>query len=257
MYFISLLSATLLLLSAATPAATQSSAADPWKIAAELSLTDQSGNRVLRLLTGGFEISHRPEHDYRFDASVQSRYGRSEGDLVTLSHQAGVALDLRPNTDWSPFLSVDAERDRFKRLDVRVSTGAGAKYTYRGATDRGPETSLSLALLHSFEQIAPSTPDEEPEPGAIRERQHRARWSLRGRTEHKLSDGLTVRHTTFFQPQWGHLANYLLRSDTGMKVLLTERLALAVDYEFKRDARPPPGIGPDDRLFKTGLIINF
>ena len=246
----------LLLLLAGAPLDAQQSRADPWRMAAELSLTDQSGNRVLRLLTGGFEISHRPQDDYRLDASIQSRYGRSEGSLVTLSHQAGIALDLHPSTSWSPFLSVDAERDQFKRLDVRISSGAGAKYTFRGAGS-GPETSISLALLHSFEQIAPSAPDEDPEPDVLRERQHRARWSLRARTEHQLSEGLSVRHTSFFQPQWGVLANYLLRSDTGLKVLLTERLAMAVDYEFKRDARPPPGVGPDDRLFKTGLIINF
>jgi putative salt-induced outer membrane protein YdiY len=53
------------------------------------------------------------------------------------------------------------------------------------------------------------------------------------------------------------MADYLLRSDTGLKVMLTERLALSVDYQLKRDARPPVGVEPDDRLLTTGLIIDF
>ena len=34
-------------------------------------------------------------------------------------------------------------------------------------------------------------------------------------------------------------------------------LALSVEYQFNRTNRPPEGVAPDDRLFKTGLIINF
>ncbi|MQA89592.1 MAG: DUF481 domain-containing protein [Gemmatimonas sp.] len=67
----------------------------------------------------------------------------------------------------------------------------------------------------------------------------------------------TLQHTTFYQPLWDDVASYLLRSDTGVKILLTERLALSVDYQLTRDARPPQGVEPNDRLFKTGLIIAF
>jgi putative salt-induced outer membrane protein YdiY len=89
------------------------------------------------------------------------------------------------------------------------------------------------------------------------ERDHLARWSLRGRTSHEIRDGVTVRHTIFYQPIWGNLADYLLRSDTGLKVLLTERLALSVEYQLKRDARPPDEVEPNDRLLTTGIIIDF
>ncbi|MEX2572327.1 MAG: DUF481 domain-containing protein [Gemmatimonadota bacterium] len=242
---------------AASDTAAQEDSEDRWNIAAELSLTDQSGNRALRLLTGGVNLSHLQREDFRFDAAIQSRYGRSEDELVTLSHHASLGFDLRPTSSWSPFASVDAERDEFKRLDVRVSTGAGAKYTPR-RTENDDETSISLALLHSYERISPPRPEEgEPPVIANAESSHNARWSLRARTSHQIREGITLRHTTFYQPLWDDVANYLLRSDTGMKILLTERLALSVDYQLKRDARPPPGVEPDDRLFKTGLIIDF
>jgi putative salt-induced outer membrane protein YdiY len=230
---------------------------DRWKVSAELSFTDQSGNRVLRLLTGGINVSHLEQESYRLDASIQSRYGRTDGELVARNHQASLAFDFRPTSAWSPFLFTDVERDEFKRLDIRLSSGAGAKHTLRRSSDGDQETSISLALLHAFEQVA-APPPEEPEmlTGPV-VRSHRARWSLRGRTSHQLRDGVTFRHTTYYQPIWGELADYLLRSDTGLKILLTERLALAVEYQLKRDARPPEGVHPNDRLLTTGLIIDF
>jgi hypothetical protein len=228
-----------------------------WKVSAEFSLTDQSGNRSLRLLTGGLNASHLQREDYRLDASVQSRYGRSDGELMALSHQAVLAFDLRPLARWSPFVFTDAERDEFKRLDLRLSSGFGAKHTFVRAREGRQELSLSLALLHSYERIAPQAPDQvQPGTGRV-ETTHRARWSLRARTSQEIREGVTFRHTTFYQPLWDEVADYLLRSDTGLKILLTERLALSVDYQLKRDARPPPGVEPDDRLLKTGLIIDF
>jgi hypothetical protein len=231
--------------------------AEKWKASAELSFTDQSGNSDLRLLTGGLNVSHLQRESYQLDAAVTSRYGRSDGDLVALSHAGSLAMDLMPNGTWSPFLFTNAERDQFKRLDLRLSTGAGAKYTLFRAPSRRREASVSLALLHSYEQIAPAPVRSPQEIGGSRQTTHRARWSLRGRTTHEITSAVSLRHTTFFQPLWDEVADYLLSSDTGLKILMTERLALSVDYQLKRDARPPSGVEPDDRLLKTGLIIDF
>jgi len=236
--------------------AQQSGAAEKWKASAEFSFTDQSGNSDLRLLTGGLSASHLQQEVYQLDASITSRYGRSEGDLVALAHTGSLALDLQPNDAWSPFLFTTADRDEFKRLDLRLSTGAGAKYTLRRAPTGLREASLSLALLHSYERIAPPAPEAGAVPLGV-ETVHRARWSLRARGTHDVRDGVTLRHTTFYQPVWADVADYLLRSDTGVKILMTERLALSVDYQLKRDARPPVGVEPDDRLLKTGLIFDF
>jgi len=231
--------------------------ASRWEASAELSFTEQSGNSDLRVLTGGFGMSHLQRDLFQLDASATSRYGRSDGDLVTLSHSASIAADLRPETPWSPFFFSDAERDRFKRLDLRLSTGAGVKYTPLRAAERRGDASLSLALLHSFERLAEESVQPGGPAGAGAESIHRARWSLRARATRELRPGVTLRHTTFYQPVWDRMADYLLRSDSGVKVLMTERLALSVDYQLKRDARPPAGVEPDDRLLKTGLIIDF
>jgi hypothetical protein len=232
-------------------------APDRWKVSAEFSFTDQSGNRALRLLTGGLNVSHLQRDDFRLDTSVRSRYGRSDGELVALNHQGSLAFDFRPTSTWSPFAFVDGERDEFKRLDLRLSTGAGVKHTFQRSAGGSRESSLSLALLHAYERIAPAAPDEGLPRVGVAETEHMARWSLRARSSQELREGVTVRHTTFYQPIWDDMADYLLRSDTGVRILLTERLALSVEYQLKRDARPPTGVAPNDRLLTTGLIIDF
>jgi hypothetical protein len=170
---------------------------------------------------------------------------------VARSHQATVALDLDPDRSWSPFLFSEAERDELRRLDLRFSGGAGAKHTLHRAADSKAEASVSLALLYSHENVLPSAVDPAPPNRNL------ARWSMRVRGTRELRPGLSARHVTFYQPVWDQMADYLLRSDTGMKILLTERLALSLEYQLNRTARPPEGVEPDDRLFKTGLIIDF
>ncbi len=244
-----------LIISLAAPLQSQANAdSERWKVSAEFSFTDQSGNKVLRLLTGGLKVTHLQEDDFELDSTIRTRYGKSEGELVAFSHTASLAFDFRPRDLWSPFVFADATRDELKRLDVRLSSGAGMKRTlYRNGSD---EASISLATLYSFEQI--SAPD--PEEGSDRlaaERAHHARWSMRGRFRYGLRENVTLNHMTFYQPVWDEMANYLLRSDTGLKVLLTERLALSVEYQIQRESRPPTDVAPNDLLLTTGLIIDF
>lgn len=223
-------------------------APDRWKAAAELSFTDQSGNRDLRLFTGGFNISHREKEAFELEASVQSRYGRSDGEVVARNDFGSLSFDLHPRDVWSPFLFVTGERDPFKRLDLRFHGGAGAKYTPFAT---GNEVSISLALLYSFEDLRGTEADPAPSNREL------ARWSLRVRGGREIGDAVELRHSTFYQPNWDQMADYLLRSETGAKVLLTERLALSVSYALNRNGRPPEGVAPEDRLLKTGFIIDF
>jgi putative salt-induced outer membrane protein YdiY len=224
-------------------------APDRWKIASELSYTDQSGNNSLRVLTGGINFSHLEKDAFELEGSLRTRYGQSEGEVVARNHSASLTFDFHPNEAWAPFLYATGERDQFKRLDLRFSGGAGAKYT--PFKQKRGEVSFSLALLYSFEAVR-ATQDDPTSP-------HRSlgRWSLRAKGTRDLGGGISLNQTTFYQPVVDEMANYLLQSDTGMKVLLTRRLALSLEYSLDRTARPPEGVEPDNRLFKTGLIIDF
>lgn len=224
---------------------------DRWKMSAELSLTDQAGNRSLRLWTGGVSASHQRKDQFELEGSLKSRYGRSEEEVVARNHFGSLTFDLHPNAAVSPFLYANAERDPIKRLSVRFSGGAGAKYTPYQSKQRKGEISTSLALLYSYEQFLPAPQRPAPEGRNL------ARWSARVRGQRSLTRSVSLLHTSFYQPELADMADYLLRSETGIKVILTQSLALSVEYNLNRTSRPPEGVEPDDRLFKTGLIIDF
>lgn len=227
-------------------------APDRWHVSAEFSYTDQTGNRVLRVLAAGLSFSHLEKEQFELDGTIETRYGKSEGETVALNHRASLGFDFRPVERWSPFLFTQAEHDRIKRLDLRLSGGAGAKYTVISDADRERDLSLSLAMLASYEDYG-----QEPEAAVQGSESLRARWSLRLRGQDQIRPGVTARHTTFYQPIVDEMASYLLRSQTGLRVLLTERLALSVEYQWDRDSQPPENVSPDDRLLKTGIIIEF
>jgi hypothetical protein len=131
---------------------------DRWDLTAELSYTDQSGNSELRLFTGGFRARHLDRDRFRLDLSVESRYGRSGGDVVARRNEGSLAFDLHPRNRWTPFVFTSAQQDPIRRLDLRLSSGFGAKYTLERAR-RDPDVSLSLALLRCWSSRAtPSSP---------------------------------------------------------------------------------------------------
>jgi putative salt-induced outer membrane protein YdiY len=240
--------------SASSAAAQEDAASEAerrWMASAELSYTDQTGNRTLRVLTGGFKASHLQKDLFRLDLSLQSRYGESDEAVVARNHFGSLAFDLRPTARVSPFLYTDAEHDRFKRLNARISGGAGAKYTPYRRPRQGAELSISAAALLSYENITATAADP-----LVGSRTH-VRASIRGRGSHDLPGGARFQNTTFYQPMVGHMADYLLRSETTIRMALTERLALAVGYQLNRTALPPEGVEPDDRVLKTGIIFDF
>ncbi len=225
-----------------------------WDMRAELAFTDQSGSRSLQVFTGGFNASHRHREDFRFDIGVQSRYGRSNGEMVTRNDRLDVAFDLTPDEAWSPFLFAEGERDPMRQLELRLNGGAGAKYTAARRPDGSEALSISMALLHSLER---RTPPEDPGDAEAQLSRSLARWSTRVRAGHEVRRGTEVTHRTYYQPVYDDLADYLLRSETGLRFSLTERVALSMVYQWNRDTSVPADTSPDDRLFRTGLTLRL
>lgn len=225
---------------------------DRWNLAAELSYTDQSGNKTLRLLTGGFKWAHQDRQRFELDGSLQSRYGQSDGEVVARNYYGTLNFSPWKQTRVAPTFSIKAERDPFKRLDLRFLGSAGAKLTpYRRDGGRG-ELSIFLMSSYEFQNLRITDPDDDSD-----EFTHVPRWTMEVRGSHRINSSVTAHLQSSYEPAWDYLADYLLRSQTGMKVVLTEELALSLEYQFNRTNRPPEGVSPDDRLFKTGIIIDF
>src|SRR5690606_2137226 len=129
---------------------------DRWNIEVGLSLNGSGGNERLTVFTTDLGLTHLQTERYELSFRGRARYGRSEGVEMARSTRGSLDAETRPAAAGSPFVSVTAEHDRFRRIEARVSSGAGVKRTFW--RDGWNDVSLSGAVLHSYERlIVPDT----------------------------------------------------------------------------------------------------
>lgn len=217
---------------------------DRWKGEVGLSVNGSGGNERLTVITGQLGLAHLETNRYELDFNGRARYGRSEGVEVARSVRGSLSAEFRPAARLSPFLSGTAEHDRFRRVDLRMNTGAGFKHTFwrEGWSD----VSLSGALLYWYEQLARDDSDGPT---------HTARWSWRGRARHRLDSGARLEQTVFYQPTWERLDDYVLEAQTTVRLALSQSLSLNSSFLYQRDSTPAPEVAPDDWSIAVGLSL--
>lgn len=219
---------------------------EAWAATVDLAFSGASGNDRTVLLTSGFKISHLRTEHFELEWSGSVRYGRSEGHEVARNLKSGLKFDLLPAARWSPFLTINAERDPFRKLDLRSNSGAGVKYTFwRG--DAG-SASISVAALHSYEDFTAAST-------APLETRQSARWSWRFKGGRALGERVRIENTTFYQPVWNRGGEYLLSMDSALRVPMSQRISVSLSHSYDRDSMAPDGVHRDDHLVKAGLTI--
>lgn len=218
-----------------------------WGASTELTLTDASGNQELTLLTTAFTLRHLRSEIFSMELNLQGRYGSSDGEQVAENYKGRLSLDLAPMRRWSPFLYSHAEHDPFRRLALRMSSGAGARYRLYREPNRG-EASISLAMLHSYEAISP----RESETVTNRAR---ANFGLNG--SYRVREGVTFTHRTEFQPIVDQVEDYHLTLESVLRIRVTNHVALTISHEYNRESMPATDIHPDDRLIKAGVQVEL
>ena len=218
-----------------------------WGADVALSLTSSGGNEQLTVLTTEVGITRLDSADYELGFTGRFRYGRSEGEDVAQNLRGALSFDFRPAARWSPFLFATGEQDPFRKLDLRVTGGAGIKHTFWSSG--WDEVSLSSAVLYSYEDLAVAD-----SLGSGISREALLSWRARGRRE--LSEGSRIEQTVFYQPAWDDPDDYRLESRTSGRVALSQRLAFTATALYERDNTPAPEVEPDDWSLAVGLSLS-
>lgn len=221
--------------------------ADQWSAEAGLALNSSGGNEELTVFATNVGLTHLRTDVFEFAIAGRFRYGHSEGEKVAENTRGETSLDLWPQATWSPFLFASAEQDPFKRLDLRLNGGAGAKRTFWQQGDFS-EISLSTAILYSYENLA--VPDSLGDGVS-----QTARWSFRGRGRLQVGEGSRIEQVVFFQPAYDRLEDYQLESVTTVRVALSEQLSFTTGLLYQRDNTPAPDVKPDDYSITVGLSM--
>lgn len=242
--------AAVLLVASAAPAASQQPDSTGWRASGELSFTDVSGNKDLSLLATTLEVDRRGGAAYAATGSAAVRYGKSEGELAAKSAIGTAELRLRPLAVISPFVSASAERDEVRRLLVRLAGSVGADVNLV----RGEERRLALggAILQDYER-------RDPVEGGLEDPTvSRTRLTARLTARLPLRTGITLDHESRIEPATVDFSDYLLRSRTALRAVLSSRLAFQTTYLLTRDNQPPEGVAfKDDRTLTVGLVVQL
>jgi len=170
---------------------------EAWEIETELGGAFFFGNRSQTTISTAFEAT-RADSASEVEIAAGFTYGESTDDdgveIVTKrSWKLGAEYDGRPLASWSPFLSGEIESSFERRIDLRYTVGAGARYQVV-RSERG-RLGLTLSLL--AEQTFPAETDEDRFDDELL-----ARWSLAARAQRSWDDGrLTFSTENDYRPE--------------------------------------------------------
>jgi hypothetical protein len=141
----------------------------------------------------------------------------------------GTELDYKMGK-WSPFLFVTGEGSLKQEIDLRLSGGAGARYTF--VDDDRTKFDISVAALveRTDPRFVPGEPDEA---------NTLARWSNRARLSRKFAgDRGEYTLLTMYQPAFEDVSgDYTVDVETAVAFALNGTVSLKVSLVDKYDSK--------------------
>jgi Protein of unknown function, DUF481 len=159
---------------------------------------------------------------FSFAYGEARRPGEAESFVNKRAWSADGALNYRPGGRFSPFLFVRSEGSFERQIDLRLSTGVGAKLRFV-RTERS-RLDVSLAVLA-----------ERTQPRAVQGLQDAAetlaRWSARLRAGHELSDGrTTLSLVAFYRPAFEDIGDYTVNLESSLAYALNSSVGLKLSF---------------------------
>jgi putative salt-induced outer membrane protein YdiY len=219
---------------------------DRWAAAVDLGFASSSGNSDLTSLTTGIRLKHLQTKLFKLEWSIAFRYGESQGTVVARNLQSKLDFDVGPAARVAPFVFAAAERDPFRKLDLRARTGSGVKYTFY--RESPGEASVRVAAQYSRENFTPAAEQSPRTDGA---------WSMEFKGNRGLGENVKLENTTTFTPVFDDFADHNLEVASKISSKISKHLALTLTHAYGYDSTPAEGVERTDQRFQAGLTIDF
>lgn len=249
----------------AAPASAQEAG---WDGEAEVGANIFFGNQDQSLINARLELGHA---DSTWDLSSTGRYtyGKStdaEGDsrLTHRSWNLGGTADYLPFATFSYFGIAGAESSFQREIDLRLTGGAGVKYTFVRSDASLFDTSLALLAERTTFDVDPDPPvvpaPEDPAADELEDTETLARWSMRVRASRSIDDDrITFESTTFWRPVVDAFDRYVVESTNSAAYAVTEnvqfKMSLVDTYDSEAEDRGA-GSNNDGQLL-VSLVGSF
>ena len=178
--------------------------------------------------------------DNRYTLGVEAKRSEDNG-LETESNWLGyMKYDHFLSKKWYAYANGNFENDEFKDIQLRTTLGVGSGYQFY-ETDR---TNLSLEGGLSYVNTDFETQEDENYPAA--------RWALK--FDHYLfKTQIQFFHTDETYMNVQDTDNIFVRTQTGFRFPLVNRLNATLQYDYDWDNQPAPGLVKEDRTLRATL----
>jgi hypothetical protein len=84
------------------------------------------------------------------------------------------------------------------------------------------------------------------------------RFTVRATAQLPIRPGVSLFHQSQIQPVLEDPSDYLLTTETALRVIVLRRLAVQTSFVFNRDTSPPAGVSfRNDRTLTVGFVIDL
>jgi len=135
------------------------------------------------------------------------------------------------------------ERDLIADISLRLTPGAGVGYQWVDKPNLGFNTEVGASWLYR----------DYVHDGSNDSVAARAAYHLTA----KLNDQVSVFHNFEYFPGLDRIDNYFFDTDAGIRASITKQMFTEFKIEYRYDARPAPGRGPNDLRYILGVGWNF
>jgi putative salt-induced outer membrane protein YdiY len=199
-----------------------------------------SGNTNQDTLNGSFQVVARSKKN-RVTLGAEANRAETDGTQTESNWLAFLGYDHFISKQWYAYASTSAENDKFKDINLRTTLGAGGGYQFF----ENDQTNLSMELGLSYVNTDFETGMDSDYPAA--------RWAM------NFSQMLFKSRVEFFNVDSVHTAlddsdNFFLRTRTGLRFPIVDRLNSTIQYNYDYDDNPAPGRVKADKawLFTLG-----
>ena len=221
----------------------------------------KSGNVNTTIFNNNGSIE-RNDSIVALSASYGIVYGMKDKELYDKGLSAALQADLWQYDRWSPFVLATYLNNKFKGFEYKTSLLGGVKYrvyTLPGVCDY----SLSAAYVSDWVQYF-KYDKEGNMVNDSRLKPQVSRISLRFKAKQKISDIISIKHTTFYQPSLMELGglkslkeDYIITSTTSFENKIGKNIFLDINFSYEYRSVVPEGVKNTDIITSASLKIKF